>query len=870
MALRVVFAAEHAADFANVLDEIRGHGYEVQLIHPFRYQPTASRSSDQDAVVIFVPLDRGGMSGPGECQSTNDNVARSNTTFLIGMAPEISSDGSQIHQRRAFDEVIPYPPTVDDLLRVLSGCEARLVAGTPGSGAPPEDESEHGRLKEFYERIVDTISDGIRVIDGRNRTIVLANRAHLSWIGKQAHEVIGARARDVPWGFDADDCPVQMTDIVDVAIETAEPARRLIATRPRVGRELRWIDVVAYPMSGASGSVDHVVLVGRDVSERVRMETSLAAERDRRDHVLRSAPVGILTTDSTGTIEFANPPIAQIMGLEGTDTVAGKNILVVPQLQAMEIAAGLWEVLTEGKPLHLDRVSCRGTGRRETIFNVRAEPIISHAGEISGIVAVFEDVTETVLLQRRLSATTADLAMLSEIGELFQDSRDTEVILQTILVGVTAGEGLGFNRAFLLVADHETGTLRGSYAIGPSDLSEASRIWQELGKKPHSFRDILEGYREAISRDEVTVNKVAKSLVISLEDAQNIASKAAKERRAFLVTDGMNHPLVPRQLAEQLGTDSFVVAPLIFEDRVEGVIIADNAITRKSITELDLRSLELFAHQARLAVERSRLHAELERQLEELREAHELLRTNHEEMLRTEKLAAMGQVAAQVAHEIRNPLVAIGGFARSIRNSLREDDQNRKFAEIIVEETARLENILREVLDFARPPKPRHDRVDVCSVLRRATEMLERELQKRSIRINMQIPRGPIMVLGDAGQLRQVFHNLLQNAMDAMERVDKSSRLLSISLSCETDRQVTVTVEDTGGGFEADALEHVFEPFFTTKSHGTGLGLAICQQIVQDHGGTIYVTNRPERGATFAVRLPLLEKEVLNGENPGS
>ncbi len=453
MALRVVFAAEHVADFANVLDEIRGHGYEVQLIHPFDYEPTASRSSDQDAVVIFIPLDRGGVSRLGGYQSTDVSLPRSAATFLIGMAPETTSDGTQSHQRRALDGVIPYPPSLEDLLRVLSGCEARLVAGTPDSGSPPDNETDHSRLKEFYERIVDTISDGIRVVDGRDRTIVLANRAHLAWIGKQAHEVIGVRARDVPWGFDANDCPVQMTDIVDAAIETAEPARRLIATCPHAGRELRWIDVVAYPMSGLSGSVDHVVLVGRDVSERVRMETSLAAERDRRDHVLRSAPVGILTTDSTGTIEFANPPIAQIMGLEGTEAVVGKNILVLPQLQAMEVAAGLWDVLTEGKPLHLDRVSCRTTGKRETICNVRAEPIISHAGDISGIVAVFEDVTETVLLQRRLSATTADLAMLSEIGELFQDSRDTEVILQTILVGVTAGEGLGVNRAVLLVAD---------------------------------------------------------------------------------------------------------------------------------------------------------------------------------------------------------------------------------------------------------------------------------------------------------------------------------------------------------------------------------------------------------------------------------
>jgi PAS domain S-box-containing protein len=805
MAIKVIFAGEDSVNLSPVAHSLRRNGLEVVCIPSIAAMTTVSECfQTQDAVVFFVD---GNGAQPDEVSSLRSSLKEQvSVVRMVAMAYPGSFSSAADFANNGFDDVVTLPLSVDEAIykiRTLvpsSGDEAQ-----PGARLEGWRKRETEAIKEFYERIIDTISDGIRVIDSEERRIVLTNRAHLEWIGKNAGEIIGAKAQDVPWGL-CDDGTARVTDFANEAIDKGEPVHHVIATRSPANGALHWIDTSAYPMANAWGQIDHVVVVGRDITDRVAIEENLASERDRRHQVFMSAPIGILTTDAAGVIEFANPQIAQILGFVSVGALVGTNVLSLPQFQAQDFAAQLRSILEEGGHFRRDGFLCSSPLARETTVNIRVEPLFAHDLTITGLVSVIEDVTETVALQKRLTATTSDLAMLSEIGELFQDTRDTDLILQTILVGVTAGEGLGFNRAFLLTTDWETKTLRGAFAIGPSDVDEARRIWAELGSTPHSLRDILNGYRAAMARGEVLINEIARQLVVSLEDVENIAALAAIERKAFMVTNGRNHPLVPRALADQLGTDSFVVAPLIFSDRVEAVIIADNAISKKPITDLDLRSLELFAHQARLAVERNSLYGELETQLRELRETHALLRDNHAAMVKKERLAAMGQVAAQVAHEIRNPLVAIGGFARSIRKTLRNEDQNHEFAQIIVDETSRLENILREVLDFARPPELRRTAIDLRQLVQRTIAMMESELRDHNIETRLELPHEVIWVSVDADQIRQVLHNLVHNAVEAMtgEGIDGklSRRIVTIKVDDHSKTEIVTTVEDTGHGLD--------------------------------------------------------------------
>jgi len=728
-------------------------------------------------------------------------------------------------------------------------------------------------IKDFYERVIDATSDGIRVIEGATHRIVLTNKAHLEWIGMAAGDVIGRPCEEIRWGFDENLQSVKVDALIERALASGKPERQVIAALPASKSRLRWQDVMAYPMSDPHGQIEYVVLIGRDITDRVEMEARLAAERDERDQVFMSAPIGILTTDTRGIIEFANPQIAQIFGMLDPEEVVWRNLFELRQIRQMGLVSAFRQVLRDGTRLHRDQIICHAPQGRDRVVNIRAEPLFEGERGIVGLVAVVENVTEQVSLQRRLSATTADLMMLAQIGELFQESRDPDMILQAILVGVTAGEALGFNRAFLLATDWEEKQLRGKYAIGPADREEAARIWDELRATPHTISDVLTGYHEAMEHGEVRINDLARELVISLEDLENIVARAATERRAFLVSGGPGHPMAPPDLVRRLGVESFAVVPLVLNDRVEGVILADNAVTGKPITDDDLRNLELFAHQAMLAVERSQLYTELESRLHEVEEAHRQLKQNHEIMLKNERLTAMGQMAAQVAHEIRNPLVAIGGFARNVLRSLRDSDPGREYLQIIADEASRLEKILGEVLEFSRPRGSTKSSTNLIHLIRRTMGMMQSTFAERRIATRVKLPPHEVIVYVDADQIRQVLQNILNNAVDAMASAGGGDQAGELSLSLELgNAKAVIEIRDTGPGLSDEAMQRLFEPFFTTKNHGTGLGLAICQQIVHDHGGELSVANHPEGGAVFYVALPLIEgvdEEEVNGTHPG-
>jgi two-component system sensor histidine kinase HydH len=238
----------------------------------------------------------------------------------------------------------------------------------------------------------------------------------------------------------------------------------------------------------------------------------------------------------------------------------------------------------------------------------------------------------------------------------------------------------------------------------------------------------------------------------------------------------------------------------------------------------------------------------------------------YERMKERERLAALGQMAAGLAHEIRNPLGSIKGAAQVLLPMVEEGQQQhnegsiKEFLAIIVEEVDRLNKIVSQFLDYARPyrgdPKP----LDVNDVVRRTLQLLEKEEGGHKVEISTALFEGLPQVRADAEQLRQVFLNLSLNAIQAMHEGGKLQ--VSSSLRRSTRRGATaafleVRFRDTGVGIPAADLKSLFIPFFTTKEKGTGLGLPISQRIIENHGGTIEVRSKPGAGSTFTVLLPI-------------
>ena len=220
-----------------------------------------------------------------------------------------------------------------------------------------------------------------------------------------------------------------------------------------------------------------------------------------------------------------------------------------------------------------------------------------------------------------------------------------------------------------------------------------------------------------------------------------------------------------------------------------------------------------------------------------------------------EKLADVGKAVAEVVHEIRKPLTVIGGFARQVENceTLKDDANNRHKLEIIVGEVRRLDKLLNGIRLISRPRSHSDYRsLYIGEVLAETLELLEPMLQDRQVELFADIPQEPLLILGDSDQLKQVFLNLLKNAVEAMDGVGTIRMRMGVE-----ERQVLVSIEDNGPGIPPEMEDKIFDPFFSTKSQGTGLGLAISRSIIQDHGGSISLRSTGPRGATAIVALPL-------------
>ena len=222
----------------------------------------------------------------------------------------------------------------------------------------------------------------------------------------------------------------------------------------------------------------------------------------------------------------------------------------------------------------------------------------------------------------------------------------------------------------------------------------------------------------------------------------------------------------------------------------------------------------------------------------------------------TRRLASLGRLAAGVAHEIRNPLSSIKGFATYFRDRYRDNPEDQKTSEVMIQEVDRLNRVISQLLEFARPPVIQKKRASLQSLIQRSLKMIERQTSAKGIQVLSELPSDIQDVDLDPDGINQVLLNLYLNAIEAMEQ----GGTLTVSLSKkESSPWVKLTVTDTGAGISREDLEHVFDPYFTTKQTGTGLGLAIVHKIIEAHRGEVRAESEVGRGTTVSVLLPAAE-----------
>jgi two-component system NtrC family sensor kinase len=334
----------------------------------------------------------------------------------------------------------------------------------------------------------------------------------------------------------------------------------------------------------------------------------------------------------------------------------------------------------------------------------------------------------------------------------------------------------------------------------------------------------------------------------TIQPGEGIVGYVVRSGQPKLVNNVERDPHFSAEVDEEAGLTSrtLLCVPLTIRGRVIGAVELINRLDGM-FTEQDLELLQAMAASVAVAVENANLYSELADFAEELERSQA-------QLVQAEKMAAIGRLAASVAHEINNPLQAIhNSLHLSLHESLGEG-KRRDYLGMAQTEVQRLIEIVQRMLDFYRPSRGGIVPTDVNSVVENVLALAHKRLQHSDITVDTSLSPDLPLVPMVSDQITQVGLNIVINAVDAMP---SGGTLRLETMLSEDGEWVMVRFQDAGSGMSSEQIANLFEPFYTTKSDGTGLGLAISYGIVERHGGEIQVSSQPDQGATFVVKLPV-------------
>jgi len=393
---------------------------------------------------------------------------------------------------------------------------------------------------------------------------------------------------------------------------------------------------------------------------------------------------------------------------------------------------------------------------------------------------------------------------LGELSKAMVNILDLQSLLKKIMETVT--QTMGVDKASLFLLDDE----KGGY-----DLFESKNIKMPASSPLLRKEAPLPGYLQKM-REIVVKEELAK---------------------------GTNIPELKMVIEQMTSLEAEVSIPLLSKGQLIGIINLSHKFNKDVYYQEDIELLTTLANQTAIAVENARLFEDLKRSKSYIR--------------RADRLASLGTLTAGLAHEIRNPLVAIKTLTQLLPERLEDEEFRNHFLKIAAGEVDRISHLINELLDFARPSIPKLEFEDVNSILDGMILLVSTESKKKNVHIEKQYATDLPSVKVDREQIKQVFLNILLNAIEATPENGKITVKTHSFLKPGGEPYLQVEFKDTGCGIPQEYLEEIFNPFYTTKTTGSGLGLSISNQIVRDHKGYIDVESQKDKGTSFFINLPV-------------
>jgi signal transduction histidine kinase len=442
------------------------------------------------------------------------------------------------------------------------------------------------------------------------------------------------------------------------------------------------------------------------------------------------------------------------------------------------------------------------------------------------------------------------LDIINRAVRAFAETNHLTEILRIILLAVTSGPGLGFNRGFILLTDESQTFLHGCLATGPSSAAEAGEIWKSLSAKPLSLEEVLRLYRDGDSAYDTYVNQLITSLKIPITGDSDFMKRSFEERRAIAVESDSVLGENEKALIKKIGAENIAVAPLISRDKWLGVIIADNLITNKQITTSDLKLLEIFARYASDAIDNTHLYGRLQRKIARLKEANEKIIMTRENLVRAEKLSGVSRLALTVAHEIRNPLTVIGGHANARLRKLNDDPENKRIFEIISRQATRIEDTLNRFSNIVSLSEKKDGEFNflelVTDTLRTLSSVVSESMPFISIDGNIKDEK----IIIDQGLFFKAMMAIFKNASSISGGLSR----LQVEIKKSYDSAVILIGRDKD-------IESFADRFFNAMRAGQGEStsqeMSVALEILKHYGGGIGVGSSEDPKGWLSVEFPL-------------
>ena len=611
-----------------------------------------------------------------------------------------------------------------------------------------------------------------------------------------------------------------MADVIAIAVENAQLRERTDMTLRRRVAELSTLNALA-------------IIAGHSLDEEQILKDALAEVCQALDvdigfvYLLDTDKKALFRRATWGAEEIVPQDMAMSQRLPIGLGVTGRVVLTkTPFTVSME---------QYGEP------RWRAMLIRNGVRTVMAAPLLSRDA-VQGAL--------TLLIRQNRPATSEDLRFLSAIGNqlgvalenarLFTKTqrRSQELnVINAVMQEIT--QTLDLDDILERICEQTTRLMNAeSFFVG---------LLNEEGNEIHARVIVDKGERLEPFSFSMTDGNSLTSYIVATGESLLLYDLQAQQKN--LPASGLIVGELPR---------SWLGVPMVLDDHIIGAM-SIQSYTPDLFTEADRRILSVIAHQTAIAISKARLFEELETRMKQLQDAQARL-------MQSEKMAALGALVSGVAHELKNPLTAVIGYAQLLQ--LRDlDDDVKLDLQRIYEGALRSSQIASDLLTFARSYKPQRSPVDINQALQQTLSLQAYEMRAHNIKPVTDLSPALPVTVADPHRLKQVFLNLIVNAKQAMEERE-SGGLLTVRTSMPPDRPDTIRIEfeDNGPGIPPEILGRVFDPFFTTKEvgKGTGLGLSRCYGIITEHGGTIWAENNAdggqgaESGALFIVELPFV------------